>query len=315
MKLMDEPMTDAHVLVVGESLTDIVVHPGEAPVEHPGGSPMNVAVGLSRLGIATGFHTSIGGDDRGAEILRQLAESSVAVTPESTNRESTSTARATIGSSGAAEYDFAVHWQPAPGVRAGEGTLAVHAGSVSAVIEPGASEVREIIEAARSRCTISYDPNVRPQLMGTRESARRRIEAIVSLADVVKSSDEDLQWLFPDQDPLDAAARWARGGPALVVVTRGGAGAWATTGAVTVTVDAPRVELVDTIGAGDSFMAGLLAALADRSLLGTDRRDVLAALGADELAGIVRFAIGCAAITVTRAGADPPTRADLAGVR
>lgn len=300
------------VFVVGEALSDIVVQSSGQPTEHPGGSPMNVAVGLARLGIVTELHTSIGNDDRGAAIASHLADSGVVLSPKATNTATTSTATARIGATGAAEYDFDVRWHPATGVRAGDGVVAVHTGSIAAVTEPGASEVRAIVEDARASCTISYDPNVRPQLMGSPEAARTAIEATMRLADVVKSSDEDLEWLYEGRDPLDSATAWASAGPALVVVTKGGAGAWASAGGTVVEVPAPAVTVADTIGAGDSFMAGLLAALADRALLGADARDALRGLDAATLRAVVEFAVACAAITVARPGANPPTRQELA---
>lgn len=305
------PMSESRILVMGEALTDIVLREHAEPVEHPGGSPMNVAVGLSRLGISAVFHTSVGRDDRGAAIEGHLAASGVALTAESANASSTSTAKVVIGPSGAAEYDFDVRWAPADGVRAGGGMVAVHTGSIAAVMEPGATEVRAIVEAARASCTISYDPNVRPALMGSPSTAAPAIEAMVRLSDVVKASDEDLEWLYPGRDPLDSAREWARTGPGLVIVTRGASGAWAVSLASVTEVPAQKVEVVDTIGAGDSFMAGLLAALADRQLLGAGSREALAAMDSAALQRVVSFAIGCAAITITRAGADPPTRAQL----
>jgi fructokinase len=159
--------------------------------------------------------------------------------------------------------------------------------------------------------TISFDPNVRPQLIGEPAEARARIEHLITLADVVKASDEDIAWLYPDVPVADVIEAWRESGPALVVATRGSAGADAVTEAGAVHVDAPKTTVADTIGAGDSFMAGLLAALDDRALLGGSHRDSLRVMDAATARDVVAFAARCAAITVSRPGADPPTRAEL----
>jgi fructokinase len=181
------------------------------------------------------------------------------------------------------------------------------------VLEPGATTVAETVRALRSTATISYDPNVRPKLMGGRDVARTRIEALVELSDVVKVSSEDLEWLFPGTTPADVARRWLRLGPAMVVVTLGEGGAYAAGPRAAVEIAASPTEVVDTIGAGDSFMAGLLAALCDRDLLGREHAEELRALDAWELCEVLQFAAACAAVTVSRPGADPPRR-DALGI-
>jgi fructokinase len=202
-----------------------------------------------------------------------------------------------------------ITWSLAPGSRTPALAPAlVHTGSIAAVLEPGASVVLETVRELRSTATISYDPNVRPQLMGGRDAARSRIEAFVEVADVVKASNEDLEWLFPGTAPADVARRWLRRGPAMVVVTLGEGGAYAATQGAVVQIPAPLTTVVDTIGAGDSFMAGLLAALADADLLGRERIDRLRALDEPALRRLVEFAAHCASITVSRPGADPPRR-------
>ncbi|MGM7422243.1 PfkB family carbohydrate kinase, partial [Cellulosimicrobium sp. CpK407] len=159
--------------------------------------------------------------------------------------------------------------------------------------------------------TITYDPNARPALMGDPADARARIEALVALADVVKVSDEDLAWLVPGTDPVAVARDWLALGPALVVVTYGGEGALALTAAGEQRVTAPRVEVVDTVGAGDSFMGALLDGLWDAGLLGADRRDALRAVDTATLTRLLERCAAVAAVTVSRAGANPPRRAEL----
>jgi fructokinase len=297
-------------LVIGESLTDIVISP-DGRHEHPGGSPMNVAVGLARLGAAVTLHTVFGQDARGAAIAQHLAANGVAVTPASTSPDPTWTATATIDARGAAHYEFDLT------AEIGELGMVppvdvVHSGSIGAVQQPGAAVVRAVFERERERSTISYDPNVRASVMGTAAAAEPLIGSLVAQADVVKASDEDLRWIAPHVDPLETAATWATRGPAIVVVTRGAEGSDAFAGAVHVHVDAPSVAVVDTIGAGDSFMAGLLAALGDHGLLGAANRGVLRAIDAGTLTRVIAFAASCAAVTVSRPGADPPTREELA---
>lgn len=298
------------VLVIGEALIDLIRRPGQPDDARVGGSPLNVAVGLSRLGVPAVLQTSVGTDAYGAMVAAHLAANEVEMVPGSVHDGRTSTALATIGADGAASYDFAIDWHLARRVT-GAPAL-VHTGSIGAVLEPGATVVAETLQAVRASATVSYDPNVRPQLMGERDAARGRIEALVALADVVKASDEDLEWLYPDEGIAAVTRRWLELGPALVVVTRGGAGAFAATPADAVDVIAPLTEVADTIGAGDSFMAGLLAALVDAGLVGRQRVAQLRALGQEELRGLLGFAAACAAITVSRPGADPPRRAELA---
>jgi fructokinase len=299
------------VLVVGESLVDIVRRDGDDAV-HPGGSPLNVAVGLRRLGVPTTLHSSFGADPHGVAIARHLEASGVTITPGTIRDRPTSVALATIGADGAASYTFSIEWDPASLDVALDGVAALHVGSIGAVLEPGATLVERLLAEQRPSATISYDPNIRPQLMGSADVARPRVERIVALADVVKASDEDLAWLYPDADTATVMTDWLARGAALVVVTRGSDGADALAASGPVRVPAPATEIVDTIGAGDSFMSGLLAALSDRGLLGAGRREALRALPASDIRDVVAFAARCAAITVSRPGADPPTRDDLA---
>jgi fructokinase len=307
-------MTDAtgRVLVVGEALVDVVRRGGEDAV-HPGGSPLNVAVGLQRLDVPATLHSSFGADPHGLAIAQHLEVSGVTITPATVHAGSTSVALATIGSDGAASYTFSIEWDPGSLDVAPDDVALVHVGSIGAALEPGATLVERLVTASRPSATISFDPNVRPQLMGSADASRPRIERLVALADIVKASDEDLAWLYPDVDVTEIIDRWLAHGPALVVVTRGGEGADAGSAAGRIRVAAPPTAVADTIGAGDSFMAGLLVALSDRGLLGADRRSALRELSASDLTDVVGFAARCAAITVSRPGADPPTRADLAG--
>jgi len=298
------------VLVVGEALVDIVERAGAPSTEHPGGSPANVALGLSRLGRPANLLTRIGDDERGQAVRTHLEASGVTLVPGSVTSERTSTATAHLDPAGVASYDFDLDWRlptnppPEPG-------LALHTGSIAAFLPPGGDAVLALVEKAAGRATISYDPNARPRLMGDAVTARSRVETFVTRADVVKVSDEDLAWLAPGEDPVNVAERWSAAGPAVVVVTRGGNGAIGLCAAGRVDVTAPLINVVDTVGAGDSFMAGLLDHLATLDLLGSARLAQLRAVDLPSLEGMLRHAVRIAAITCTRAGANPPTQEEL----
>lgn len=300
----------ARFLIVGEALTDIVVEADGDRREHPGGSPLNVAVALGRLGHSSHLLTRIGDDARGQAIRAHLEESGVQLTPASVQPGRTSTAEATLDDHGSATYEFDLDWDPDP-TDLPDQLSAVHTSSIAAVLAPGATTVTEVIRAARDHATISYDPNARPTLMGSPGSVREQIEANIALSDVVKASDEDVAWLYGTEDVEDVVASWGRLGPALTVLSRGSESAIAFTATGRVQVAPQKVTAVDTVGAGDTFSAGILDALADKDLLGAHRREQLAAIPADDVAKVLRRAARLAAVTVSRAGANPPWRHEL----
>ena len=300
----------ARFLIAGEALTDIVIDAANTQREHPGGSPMNVAVALSRLGHEAHLLTRIGNDARGDAIRAHLDASGVQLTPGSSVEAATSTALARLDANGAATYEFDLLWDPRP---AGlpEHVDAVHTSSIAAVLEPGAETVLNVLRRRRDGSTISYDPNARPTLMGEAETVRAQIEHTIALCDVVKASDEDVAWLYGTDDVEDVVASWRELGPALTVLTRGDEGAvgFAATGRVQ--VSPVVVDAVDTVGAGDTFSAGILDALAAKDLLGAEKRPALAAMPSDDVASVLRHAAALAAITVSRAGANPPWSHEL----
>lgn len=298
------------VLVVGEALVDIVHRGDGSHAEHPGGSPANVALGLARLGRTARLLTRIGDDERGAVVRAHLEASGVELVPGSIVPGPTSTATALIDDQGVASYEFAIDWALPDAIDLGP-AAALHTGSIAAFLPPGGDAVVRLVEESAGRVTVSYDPNARPRLMGDPAAARRRVERLVTASDVVKVSDEDLAWLTPGADPLDVAAAWLDLGPAIIVVTRGSEGSSALCRAGRVDVPAPAVAVVDTVGAGDSFMSGLVDHLAAAGLLGGDRRGDLRTAGTDLLEAMLRHAARIAAITCSRAGANPPTRAEL----
>ncbi|MFE6664664.1 carbohydrate kinase [Streptomyces sp. NPDC057697] len=298
------------LLVIGECVADIVRLPGAPDQVHPGGSPANVAYGLARLGHGATLLTQLGPDDNGGLIRDHLAGAGVEVRTDDATAP-TPSAAVTLDGAGRATYTFEIGWTLGP-VSLDRSPHHVHTGSIAAVMEPGASTVLGAVESLRTAATVSYDPNVRPELMGDHDLAVRRVERCVALSDVVKASDEDLEWLYPGQEPERVAERWLATGPAVVLVTRGGDGALAVLPGGRVTVDALSTEVVDTVGAGDAFMSGTLHALAAHGLLGPDGRERLRSLDRTRTADVLRHAVASAAVTVARAGANPPDATELA---
>jgi len=293
-------------LVIGESLIDIV-----GTEEHVGGSPLNVAVGLGRLGREVDFLTRIGDDPYGRRITEYANAAGVQLVPGSQTAERTSTARATVAEDGSAEYEFDLDWQLA-GTPPVAPPLLVHTGSIAAVQEPGCLAVAALVDAYHLSATVSFDPNVRPSLIADRELAIQRIGHLVERSDIVKVSEEDLYWLDPDRSPEQISRTWLALGPALVIVTMADQGAMAVSAAGEARVPTRAVQVVDTVGAGDSFMVGLIDALWSLGLLGAERRPELAGIGIDALTAVLEAGSATAALTVGRAGADLPDRAALA---
>lgn len=292
---------DAHppVLVVGEALMDIAAS-SNSTVEMPGGGPANVALGLARRGVEVSLLTSLGRDARGHAISAHLEKSGVSVLPESFHDGATSSARATVDATGAASYDFDIAWQLPTEVDL-VGTPVLHTGSLAAFLAPGADTLAMML-GAHPETIVTFDPNIRPALVGSPAAARARFEELAARSDVVKLSDEDADFLFPGHDPSAVIDAILRLGPRLVAVTRGASGAILATGSDRVELAAPRVEVVDTIGAGDTFMASLVAEPAVRTG---------APVSADDLAAIGLRAVAAAAVTVSRAGADLPWAEEL----
>ncbi|MFE9780188.1 carbohydrate kinase [Streptomyces sp. NPDC005775] len=297
------------LLVIGECVADVVRLPDAADRVHPGGSPANVAYGLARLGHDTTLLTQLGADEKGRLIRAHLTGAGVEVRTDGSTAP-TPSAVVNLDGAGRASYAFDITWTLGP-VSLERPPAHVHTGSIAAVTEPGAAAVVAAVESLRAAATVSYDPNVRPELMGDHEAAVRKAERCVALSDVVKASDEDLEWLYPGVEPVKAAERWLATGPAVVLVTRGGDGAFAVLRAGPLTVDALPAEVVDTVGAGDAFMSGTLHALAAHGLLGPAGRERLRALDRATAKDVLRHASASAAVTVARAGASPPDPAEL----
>ncbi|SEG82132.1 fructokinase [Actinacidiphila yanglinensis] len=324
------PPPPVPALVIGEALTDVLTGPGGERSEHPGGSPANVALGLGRLGHPVRLATRIGRDRTGRVLREWFDDGGIELLPGSVGDAPTSTATARLGADGTVGYDFDLVWDLAPATIAALHSgppVHLHIGSIAAALPPGADQVLAAAEQSAAGATVSYDPNIRPALLGAPERERARVEHLVEVSDLVKASDEDLHWLYPGEDPDTTAARWARRGPALVVVTRGsrGARAWWRHGHLD--VPAAPIRVVDTVGAGDSFMSALVSGLLRRELLSGGDPSATAATRArlraatdgrashPDVAWALRYAVRAAGITCSRAGAAPPTYEELARPR
>jgi fructokinase len=299
-------------LVIGEALIDVIERRDGTRFERPGGSPLNVAVGLGRLGDTVSFLTAVGADDVGNGIRSHLKSSGVALHPSSLTTARTSTATATLANDGSASYAFDIRCEiRAP--RASRAPALVHAGSIAALLAPSTAAVMAAIESFRERALITFDPNIRERLLPNRDETRRTAEAFFRVADLVKLSDEDAHFLYPELEGKAVLDRIRSLGVATAVLTCGAKG-WIIAGA-----GAPRsfstrpTPVVDTVGAGDSYMAGLIHALLEisrASSVEATRRALAEDARTLDAASI--FAARCAEVTVQRAGADLPWSRELA---
>jgi fructokinase len=295
-------------LVIGEALIDIVERDDQVSGEHVGGSPLNVAVGLARLGRGVDFLTHIGTDARGRRIVEYVESAGVQLVSGSKTADRTPTAVATLDESGSAQYAFDIEWE-LTGTPEVTPPLVAHTGSIASWLEPGCRATAALLDTYHPSATITFDPNIRRPLIEDGDSTRGRIDRLLEKCDVVKASDEDLRWIDPNRSAKQIARTWLSLGPSIVAVTMGDRGAFATCEAGTVRIAALPVDVVDTVGAGDAFMTGLIDALWAIDLLGAARRSDLRGIGLDALNSVVETAALSSALTVGRAGADLPDRA------
>lgn len=298
------------ILVVGEALVDVVEGPDGSRREHAGGSPMNVAVGLGRAGLDVSLATALGDDRYGELVRRHLSDSHVNVLASTTDHTASAVAR--LDGHGSASYEFDISWDPDL-VDPPATPDAVHTGSIAATLAPGADAVEALLHRLRPTSIVTFDPNVRPSLTPDRDEVTERVERLVQLADVVKVSDEDLAWLSPGTPFDDVAVRWLEAGASMVVVTRGGKGSVARDRSGRLDMTVAPVNVVDTVGAGDAYMSGLIVALEVEGLLDVTARERLREIDAETTRRLIHTAARSAAIVVGRAGADPPSRAELLG--
>jgi fructokinase len=308
------------IVSCGEALIDfmpIAVNGAPAFQPFPGGSPFNVAIGLGRLGAPAGFLSRISTDFFGDLLLRTLHENRVdtryvkrAGDPSMlafVSHAKDSEPQYAFFANGAADRCITEHDLP-PAFDDSVACLHLGLGAISTQAEPAASTFETLLKRESKHRVIAFDPNVRPNLIKDRDAARARLESWVTLADIVKVSRADFDWLYPGRSAEESAAAWRDLGPKLVVMTLGADGAMALLNGTRVAVPGRKIGVVDTVGAGDSFHSALLAGLNAHGLLTRDR---LARLDTDVLKTLLTRAVAAAAITCSRAGANPPTLREL----
>lgn len=304
-------MSELPIVVVGEALVDVVVPTEGERSEAVGGSPLNVAVGLAKLGIPTLLITRVGDDAHGRWVVDHVRESGAELSATSVVPGTrTSTATAHLDEQRTARYEFDLVWDldhhVLPDARA------LHVGSLGATLLPGRLAVDGLVRQAQEYdLFVSYDPNVRSAFLGDPEETWGAVVEIASRSRLVKVSDEDLLLLRPGAPVAGTARELLAGGTTeLVVVTHGAGGATAYAPDSSVHQPAPATQVVDTVGAGDSFMAALLAILDDWDVP-ADGPGAIDALDEDRIAMLLRGAMAAAAVTCSRRGANPPTRLEL----
>jgi fructokinase len=303
---------EAVVLVGGEALIDVLENGDGTQHQAAGGGPFNTARALARLGVPTAFLGHLSTDTSGRELARLLRADGVDLQLTTTGTEPTTVAIANVDGDGLAEYEFLVEGTSAPNLTMAmvpdalpSGIKALHVGTLGLALEPMASTLTALIKRESGRLLIVLDPNVRP-VSAADPAYRDRLESVIPLCTIVKASVEDMAWLYPNLDYRSAARRMLEIGVRMVVVTMGAGGAFSATGDASVTVAAPAVEVVDTVGAGDTFGAALLARLCDFDVLSPGLT-----LDIAQVESALKFACLAAAITCTRAGADAPYRSEL----
>ena len=313
------------ISVIGEAIVDLHDE-GEEPIEsgggasrpftgHPGGSPLNVAVGVARLERPAAYLGRLGHDAFGRLLRAHAAANRIDLSGCVDAAEPSTAAIVSLDAERKAVYDFYVdgtadwQWTPDELSALPSGTRLLHTASLASWLSPGDAVIAaRVAEARRDGILTSYDPNVRPALMPA--DAVARVEHMVAQAALVKVSDDDLAFLYPGDDPATVGPRWLELGARQVVVTRGAHGADAFGPAGTLHREGITVDVVDTVGAGDAFMAGLLAGIDRRGATAEAAFDALVR-DADELSTLLGEAMVVAAITCSRAGANPPTLAEV----
>jgi fructokinase len=301
------------IVVAGEALVDLIGRPDGTIGALPGGGPYNAARAIARLGVPVAWAGCLSSDRFGRELEAGLAADGVSLSLVQRTDLPTTLALAELDASGAATYRFYTDGTASPvllperlvgGLPAG--TRAVHAGTLGFVLEPITTTLTAVVAALPDDVLLLVDPNCRPSIVRDAAAYRARMAHILARADVVKVSAEDLAFLRPEEDLAAAVAWLAALGPKAILVTDGAGTVRVVTGRADREVDVPRVEVVDTVGAGDTFGGAALACLVHDGVTRATLNDE-AAMRAG------RFGARAAAIACSRAGANPPTLAELGG--
>ena len=295
------------ITVVGEALIDIIVDPAGNVTSVVGGAPLNTARTIARLGVPATFLGGVSTDAFGARIMRLLEADGVGYALGKQVDEPTTLAIAQIDADGAATYRFMMEGTSAAAVTSqaalshvGPQCSALHVGTLGLVLQPLADATAAVVEASPADRLVMVDPNCRPSVMSSSDVFDRTLRAVLERADVVKVSGDDLAFIYPSIEVHDAAVRLQRESGAVVLFTDGAKSVHVLTESDDVVLEVPKVAVVDTVGAGDSFSGGFLAQWQSKGL---GRADVA---NLDEVLSAARFGIAVAAITCQRAGADPP---------
>jgi fructokinase len=300
------------IVVTGEALVDLVLARDGSLAGHPGGGPYNVARTIGRLQQPVSYLGRISTDGFGRRLREELEADGVGLDALVATDAPTTLALAELDERGAAQYEFYALGTSAPGLTEADvrGALpgdigTFYLGTLGLVFEPIATTLEAVVADVGDGTLVALDPNCRPTVIEDAAAYRGRLRRLLARTDVVKASEDDLAWLDPDAEPVDAARALLAVPGAIALVTLGGDGALVVTADEVRDVASPTVEVVDTIGAGDAFMGAFLARWQERGLGRADLGRL------DEVAGAAAFACRVAAITCSRAGADPPRLAEL----
>lgn len=307
----------------------MIVHTGEALIDFipvrdaggktafqpaPGGSPYNTSIAAARLEVPVEFFGKVSRDFFGDQLLDNLVSNNVGTQFLSRDDAPSTLAFVKKSATGEARYAFFANGAADRLIRKEdlpelpEEVMALQAGSISIIADPAGAAIVNLMEREATNRVVSFDPNIRESVVTDEKAYRARLDRAIGASTIVKVSDEDLRWLFGVDDPAEAAPRLLEKGPLLVVVTEGAQGSTAYIGDLQVAVPAERTSVADTIGAGDSFHAAILAWLYHSGML---RRDLIASIGSSDLEAMLRFAGAVAAKTCGRAGADPPRLSEV----
>jgi fructokinase len=301
------------IVVGGEALVDLVEDHGLLkPV--PGGGPFNTAIALGRLGVPVAYLGTLSHDDYGSVFARLLIEAGVDMSLVQWSDSPTPLAIVQRQDDGGNSYTFYLtgtsftDLSPEAVPLLPERMSAIHVGTLALAVDPPAAAYEALLEREAGRRTIVLDPNVRPAVFGDQTSYQARFERLAGLADIVKLSADDGHWIYPGLEAADIVERVLALGPCLVVITMGTLGAIAASADGRARVQGVAVTVEDTVGAGDSFGAALLAALIERDAL---EPQTTRPLDDSLLQAVLTYAVNASAITCTRTGAVPPYRAEI----